>query len=340
EISDVKDVTQHGGLADKIAHTQFPAVGQGAGLLGLDKVQQRQLRYQQRIQLLKNTSGIPEIKQAHERLSFNNDNIIRAEAAQYVYRVDEYNRGALAVLPEPPVGLEIINPADIGLTQDNFTNKKSGFGAALFKSKINGETMLTYRGTNNKHTGRKDWSTNLKQGVGLETDQYNQAMRLARQVKQSIGGDHSIVGHSLGGGLASSGVAVTDQPGFTFNSAGLHPKTALRQSGSSFAETNKMIITQAVKGEVLTMVQSSGTKAVLAGAAGALGGTKVAMLAAIGINALDVLPKAVGTMRELPSVKGGDPVTRHGMEQVVEGIEAQKTEDLATLNSYSKAYHG
>ncbi|WP_241670212.1 hypothetical protein [Vibrio vulnificus] len=200
EISDVQDVTQHSGLADKIVHPQLPNVEQGAGAVGLDKVQQRQLRYQQRIQLLKNTSGIPEIKQAHERLSFNNDNIIRAEAAQYVYRVDEYNRGAIGVLPEPPVGLEIINPADIGLTQDDFTNTTSGFGAALFKSKINGETMLTYRGTNNKHTGTKDWLTNLKQGSGLETEQYNQAMDLARQVKQSIGGDYSIVGHSLGGG--------------------------------------------------------------------------------------------------------------------------------------------
>ncbi|WP_241670184.1 hypothetical protein [Vibrio vulnificus] len=106
------------------------------------------------------------------------------------------------------------------------------------------------------------------------------------------------------------------------------------------AETSQLITTQAVKGEVLTMAQGFGTKVVLAGAAGALGGSKLAMLAAIGINALDVLPKAAGTMRDLPSVHGGNPVTRHGMDQVVEGIEAQKTEDLATLNNYSKAYHG
>ncbi|WP_438470119.1 RHS repeat-associated core domain-containing protein, partial [Vibrio vulnificus] len=340
EISDVKDITQHGGLADKIAHTQFPAVEQGAGVLGLDKVQQRQLRYQQRTQLLKNTSGIPEIKQAHERLSFNNDNIIRAEAAQYVYRVDEYNRGALAVLPEPPVGLEIINPADIGLTQDNFTNKKSGFGAALFKSEINGETMLTYRGTNNAVTGKQDWLTNLMQGSGLETEQYNQAMRLATHTEDIFGSDFSIVGHSLGGGLASSGVAVTGQPGYTFNSAGLHPKTAARQNGLSIADASKLITTQAVKGEVLTMAQSLGTKAALTSAAAAIGGPVVGLLAAIGITAFNALPKAAGSMLDLPSIKGGNPVAKHGMDQVIDGIEAQKAEDIETLENVSKAYNG
>lgn len=79
--------------------------------------------------------------------------------------------------------LPIINPEDIGLNQEHFTNHQSSFGAALFKSEINGETMLTYHGTNNAVTGKQDWLTNLKQGSGLETEQYNQAMRLAIQTE-------------------------------------------------------------------------------------------------------------------------------------------------------------
>jgi hypothetical protein len=300
-------------------------------LAELNEVQARQLRYQQRQLLLSNTAGIPSLQQAHERLSLNNDNILRAEAAQYVYKVDEFNRGALDVLPEAPPGLVIINPEEIGLTQADFTNTQTGFGAALFKSEINGETMLTYRGTNNAVTGKEDWLTNLKQGSGLETEQYNQAMDLARGIRQTIGNDFSIVGHSLGGGLASSGVAVTGQPGYTFNSAGLHPSTAGRQNGLSLAEVSKLITTQAVKGEVLTMAQSLGTKAVLAGAATAMGGPVAGMLTAIGLAAFSALPKASGTMLDLPSVQGGNPITRHGMDQVVEGIEAQKNEDIQTL---------
>ena len=306
----------------------------------MDKVELRQLRYQERQTLLNNTAGIAEVQQAHERLNFNNDNILRAEAAQYVYKVDEFNRGALDVLPEAPPGLQIINPEDIGLNQEHFTNQQSGFGAALFKSEINGETMLTYRGTNNAVTGKQDWLTNLKQGSGLETEQYNQAMHLARRTQRMLGEDFSIVGHSLGGGLASSGVAVTGQPGYTFNSAGLHPKTAGRQNGLSIADAARLITTQAVKGEVLTMAQSLGTKAVLAGAAAAIGGPIVGLLAAIGITAFNALPKAAGTMLDLPSVKGGNPVAKHGMDQVIDGIEAQKAEDIETLSGFSKAYNG
>ncbi|MBU1308699.1 MAG: DUF2974 domain-containing protein, partial [Gammaproteobacteria bacterium] len=306
----------------------------------LDKVQLRKLRYQERQTLLSDTAGISEVQQAHERLSFNNDNILRAEAAEYVYKVDEFNRGALDVLPEAPPGLQIINPEDIGLNQEHFTNKQSGFGAALFKSEINGETMLTYRGTNNAVTGKQDWLTNLKQGSGLETDQYNQAMDLARSTRHTIGKDFTIVGHSLGGGLASSGVAVTGRSGYTFNSAGLHPKTAARKNGLSIADTSRLITTQAVKGEVLTMAQSLGTKAVLAGAAAAIGGPIVGMLAAIGIAAFNALPKAAGTMLDLPSIKGGNPVAKHGMDQVIDGIEAQKAEDIETLSNVSRAYNG
>lgn len=45
-------------------------------------------------------------------------------------------------------------------------------------------------------------------------------------------------------------------------------------------------------------------------------------------------------MLDLPSVNGGNPITRHGMDQVIDGIEAQKSEDIQTLSSYAKAYNG
>ncbi len=44
------------------------------------------------------------------------------------------------------------------------------------------------------------------------------------------------------------------------------------------------------------------------------------------------IPEALGEMKALPSVNGGNPVARHGMDQVIDGIEAQKKEDIKMLS--------
>ncbi|WP_421248919.1 PAAR domain-containing protein [Aeromonas jandaei] len=303
---------------------------------------QRKLRYQARKQLSERAAKVPGLADAGKRLGFNNDSILRAEAAQYVYGVDEFNRGARTDLPAAPVGLELIDTKKIpGLEKAEFTNKTTGFGAALFKSSINNETMLTYRGTNNAVTGRLDWMTNGAQGVGSETKQYNQAMYLAQRVKRSLASQPSplvAVGHSLGGGLASAGVGVTGLPGYTFNAAGLHANTVSRKGGLPLDKIGELITTQAVDGEVLTMVQGVGKLAVptfLASVGGAIGGTAGMTLGgAVGGWLLSggALPPAAGKMSPLPS-QGGNPIARHGMDQVIAGIEAQKSEDIGTITS-------
>lgn len=303
---------------------------------------QRKLRYQARKQLSERAAKVPGLADAGKRLGFNNDSILRAEAAQYVYAVDEFNRGARTDLPAAPVGLELIDTKKIpGLEKTEFTNKTTGFGAALFKSSINNETMLTYRGTNNAVTGRLDWMTNGAQGIGSETKQYNQAMDLARQVKRTVASPSSplvAVGHSLGGGLASAGVGATGLPGYTFNAAGLHANTVSRKGGLPLDKVGELITTQAVDGEVLTMVQGVGKLAVptlFAGIGSAIGGSGGAAVGgALGslLLARGALPPAAGKMLPLPS-QGGNPVARHGMDQVIAGIEAQKSEDIGTITS-------
>jgi uncharacterized Zn-binding protein involved in type VI secretion len=303
---------------------------------------QRKLRYQARQQLSEHAGKVPGLADAGKRLGFNNDSILRAEAAQYVYAVDEVNRGAKKNLPTAPVGLELIDTKKIpGLEKAEFTNKTTGFGAALFKSSINNETMLTYRGTNNAVTGRLDWMTNGAQGIGSETKQYNQAMDLARQVKLAVASPSSplvAVGHSLGGGLASAGVGATGLSGYTFNAAGLHANTVSLKGGLPLDKIGDLITTQAVDGEVLTMGQGVGKLAVptlfawlgsaIGGSSGAaVGGALGSMLLAGG-----ALPPAAGKMLPLHS-QGGNPVARHGMDQVIAGIEAQKSEDIGTITS-------
>ncbi|MDC9821171.1 PAAR domain-containing protein [Pectobacterium polonicum] len=303
-------------------------------------VAQRKERYLARAKLATEAASLPGLADAAKRLAFNNDSILRAEAAQYVYSVDEFRRGVLDKLPKAPVGLDILDASQLpGLTDNDFMDKKTGFGSALFKSAINGETMLTYRGTNNAVTGVKDWLTNATQGMGFESAQYKQAMDLATQVKDLMPNPPPvIVGHSLGGGLASAAVSVTKLPGYTFNAAGLHENTALRGGGATLAETASLIKTQAVDGEILTMAQTYGKALIpglLSGAGALIGGTAGAVLGGVvGVAKLleGGLPKASGDMMALPAV-GGSPIARHGMDQVIAGIESQKKEDIGKITN-------
>ena len=302
----------------------------------LSDVEARQQRYQSRKTLVAGAGNSPAQQAAAARLLDNNDNIIRAEAAAYVYPLDEFNRGHITELPKPPIGLKVVNPSQVpGLEDAVFTDKETGFGAALFKSEINGETLLTYRGTNNGVTGKQDWMSNAAQGLGWETDQYTQAMKLANKVQRSSVGDFVTVGHSLGGGLASAGTAVTGIKGYTFNSAGLHPNTAGRAGGMANEQVGRLIQTRAVEGEVLTGAQRHGNSALTTlttGAGALMGGPVGAALGLLAGRALPDVPQALGQMAPLPSVRGGNPVTRHGMDQVLEGIEAQKQHDIQTLS--------
>jgi len=262
--------------------------------------EKRKENYQQRKQTAAKAGNTPEQQAAAARLLDNNDNILRAESAAYVYQADEFNRGHIDTLPEAPTGLNLLDPKEIpGLEDATFTDEETGFGAALFESDINGETMLTFRGTNNGVTGKQDWLANGMQGVGMKTAQYDQAMELATDAKEHLGKTFVTVGHSLGGGLAS------------------------------------LIQTRAVEGEVLTGAQRHGNK-VLSGL-GAGGGAIVGGLVGAGLGyllskALPDLSEALGEMKTLPSINGGNPVTRHGMDQVIDGIEGQKQKDVKTLS--------
>jgi len=305
-------------------------------------VAQRKARYAARQKLAAATKDIPELQAASERLGFNNDNILRAEAAQYVYDVDNSRRVGTELGP-PPVGLELLDTRDIpGMEDAVVMDSDTGFGASLFKSDISGETMLTYRGTNNAHTGKQDWATNAKQGVGMETEQYNQAMDLADAAKYSLGTDVSMVGHSLGGGLASGAVGVTGNKGYTFNSAGLHESTVARRDGLSLEEISKRIETRAVDGEVLTLLQQN-RKPLVAGLLSGIGsailgpvaGIVVGLVASAALLTKGGLPEAAGNMQRLESIKGGSPISRHGMDQVIEGIELQKLQDIKTLSTFT-----
>ncbi|MCC4620809.1 peptidoglycan-binding protein [Xanthomonas cassavae CFBP 4642] len=103
-------------------------------------------------------------------------------------------------------------------------------------------------------TGSEDFvANNFPQSVGLRTDYYDRAMRLAAALKdQKL--DFEITGHSLGGGMASAAAAVTGMRTTTFNAAGLHPLTAQRfaqENGLPVYDPGHSVIAYQVTGEVL-----------------------------------------------------------------------------------------
>ena len=102
-------------------------------------------------------------------------------------------------------------------------NSSSGFDADIYTDG-QGRYALAFRGTDQG----KDWATNLGQGLGFETSQYNQAIALSRQAKVAFGEELVITGHSLGGGLAAVGAITADTPAVTFNAAGVKDKTLER----------------------------------------------------------------------------------------------------------------
>jgi hypothetical protein len=107
-------------------------------------------------------------------------------------------------------------------------------------------------------TTKEDFlANNFPQSVGMETDYYDRAMKLASDLK--LGGlNFELTGHSLAGGMASAASAVTGNPATTWNAAGLNPETARRfgeQNGLPVYNNEQLkplITAYQVQGELLS----------------------------------------------------------------------------------------
>ena len=108
----------------------------------------------------------------------------------------------------------------VGIDPNSLVNTTNGLKSVIYTDD-KGRHVLAFSGTDEP----KDWLTNLRQGLGFDDAQYNQAMAVARQAKAAFGQDLVITGHSLGGGLAVAAAYAADAPAVTFNAAGVHRKT-------------------------------------------------------------------------------------------------------------------
>jgi hypothetical protein len=240
-----------------------------------------------------------QLQSAADRFERNNSAVEQARLADNVYHPEQ----------GPPEGWSNVsgNPKELGqygLTPKDLSIPNTNFRAQVYEPDpdVFGSDMkpqMVFQGTN--PSSGSDWSNNVAQGMNSESAYYRQAVSVGKALGKS-GADVGIAGHSLGGGLASAASRTSGLPATTFNAAGLNPGTIERYGGAPVASD---IQAYRVDGEVLTSLQE-----------GSLLGGK--------------MPKAVGTPYQLPG-HGWNPIGRHGMNQVIDGIEEQKSEDQATL---------
>ncbi len=169
---------------------------------------------------------------------------------------------------------------------------------------------LAFRGTENG----ADWGQNFRQGLNMDSPYYRDAVRLGN----TLGTNVDYTGHSLGGGLASAATTTAGGTATTFNASGLNSGTVPGYGGTARPAS---IDAYRVDNEVLTGMQEQGWKGTAAAFwAGGIWGA----IAKVGVSA--VMPNAAGVPHNIPGTSA-DPVSRHLMPDVKNGIEKQKAED-------------
>ena len=129
--------------------------------------------------------------------------------------------------------------------------KPSGLQATLYYNSAKNQYVLAFKGTSQF----EDWRPDFQQTYTL-TQQYHEAVQLARDMSSLYGSALTFTGHSLGGGLASAAALETHRNAITFNAAGISPNTAIIY-GWDLKAPNTNIRSYYIPGEVLTNVQKN-----------------------------------------------------------------------------------
>ncbi|MGY0633504.1 hypothetical protein [Luteimonas sp. A478] len=117
-----------------------------------------------------------------------------------------------------------VSDADLtaaGIDPALLDNPETGFRAGIYADG-DGNHVLAFAGSNES----QDWTgANLRQGLGWQAEQYDEAVQLAQLAAGAYGDDLVITGHSLGGGLAATASFATGNAAVTFNASGVHDNT-------------------------------------------------------------------------------------------------------------------
>ena len=152
-------------------------------------------------------------------IDFNGEEPTAEEAALMAKHV--YNDGdADVILNKLKNKGWIVSERDFGIS---YTNADNGFKSQLYERTIDGKTEYVYAFAVTEDF--KDWVQNGFQLIGLSS-QYSQSYKNTERVIENIGNNElTLVGHSLGGGLASYSAIKTGNKAITFNAAGVSTLT-------------------------------------------------------------------------------------------------------------------
>jgi len=295
-------------------------------MLGMSKSER--WKYRKHLIELGKSSSDKDVQAAANRLELDNTAVEKARLASVIYDGGEPSEPT----PDMPEGwIDISNDSEalkkINLKPKNLiANGSPGFRARVYAPDpaVFGDDMKTsvvFRGTRQNEI--EDWKANFNQGVDKETGYYEQAVQIGTHLSKT--GNVDVVGHSLGGGLASSASETGNVKGWTFNAAGLNLNTVSRYSGSAASGEGKKIDAFRVKGEILTDIQENNAGRLLE--FGMKYGPGLAMLKAY---IAGKAPDSAGTRHNLSGGEG-NPVTLHGMDQVIHCLELEKSHDIATI---------
>ncbi len=309
------------------------------------KQKSKKERYAERKQIINEgkSNSDPDVIAAANRLEADNKAVERANLSDHVYS------SHLKPAPPAPEGWKQLNNEELkklGIDSKDLVDSKTGFKAAIYQSDFEQppKTVIAFAGTEGEWA---DVKADLTQGVGMETEQYNQASLLTSKIATSLGpGNIETTGHSLGGGLAAMGSAKTGCQSTTLNAAGLHPKTAerLEVDRETLAERSKNIEAYHSSNDPLSAMQDNSglLKGAIVGAMSALPsvyGVVGSSVAAVALSGN--IPSALGNRHEVPAAPQNQlswkdkilhPIDSlligHGSSKVVENIEHQKKGDV------------
>ena len=290
-----------------------------------------------RLQLV-NTSMLtcPEHAAEAQRLRADMDEVENMRCAKQVY-IDNDPNAPADLKTGAPIGFTKATPdqlAEMGLDQDMLTPPNSEFKAAVYMKDpaVWGDDMeppsiVAFRGST---PATEDWENNFHQDANMDAPYYRNAVQIGNALAKS-GADTQLVGHSLGGGLASAAQGGSGLPASTYNSAGLNSSTVARYSTdlSHTAADPASITAIRVKGEILTKTQESlfGSKGLSLMANSAVG-TK---------HDIDPVhdPAYLDSLKAEGKAAATDDYSTylHGMDEVIGSMEKEKSSDEATLKA-------
>jgi len=298
---------------------------------------------------------------AARRLARNNEAVELARLSD-----DAYAQYAEPPVNNPPLGWTRLTDDELlekGVSPDLLKGSK----AVMYRTPPDWpggqQTVLAFRGTADK----EDLLVDHDQALQVPTAQYRDAALLGSRVSKAYGNDVLVTGHSLGGGKAQAAGTMGGLQGMMFNSAGLNPATlnGLMPAADQFVQYRTPY--DPLTGLQNSALAQTGVTGLVGVVATPLGiGMKIGDAAqkALGLPGLspemadyadkaakafpramrnlwddgNVMPPAVGKIEEVPALDDdGQTVApynvlgQHSIKSVVNGIEEQKSEDVATL---------